>query len=156
MGSCRSCVRCLSFIYSLSYDNLSSPHNLKELFNLRHASACNVVERIFGILKRRFQILRIPLEYSMGVQAQIPPALAALHNFIWQYNPQEIQMYDDELRDESLELQMALHPESAEELRTVSVTPNERRQVNKRRDKIADDMWEQYQDYLKSGAAHDG
>ena len=92
----------------------------------------------------------------MGVQAQIPPALAALHNFIRQYDPQEIQMYDDELRDEPLELQMALHPESAGELRTVSVTPNERRQANERRDKIADDMWEQYRDYLESGAAHDG
>ena len=156
MGSCRSCVRCLSFIYSLSYDNLSSPRNPKELFNLRHASARNVVERIFGILKRRFRILRIPPEYGMGVQAQIPPALAALHNFIRQYDPQEIQMYDDELRDEPLELQMALHPESAGELRTVSVTPNERRQANERRDKIADDMWEQYRDYLESGAAHDG
>ena len=51
---------------------------------------------------------------------------------------------------------MALHPESAGELRTVSVTPNERRQVNERRDKITDDMWEQYRDYLESGAAHDG
>ena len=67
MGSCWSCVRCLSFIYFLSYDNLSSLCNPKELFNLCHASARNVVERIFGILKRRFRILCIPPEYGMGV-----------------------------------------------------------------------------------------
>ena len=51
---------------------------------------------------------------------------------------------------------MALHPKSAGELRTVSVTLNERRQVNERQDKIADNMWEQYRNYLESGAAHDG
>lgn len=31
-----------------------SPVNPKELYNLRHASAHNVVERIFGVLKQRF------------------------------------------------------------------------------------------------------
>lgn len=30
------------------------PQNREELYNLRHASARNVVERIFGVVKRRF------------------------------------------------------------------------------------------------------
>jgi hypothetical protein len=34
------------------------PHNKEELFNLCHASACNVVEHIFGVLKKQ---LKIPL-----------------------------------------------------------------------------------------------
>jgi hypothetical protein len=29
--------------------------NAQELYNLRHASARNVVERIFGVLKERFE-----------------------------------------------------------------------------------------------------
>jgi len=29
-----------------------APRNPKELFNLRHASARNVIEQIFGVLKR--------------------------------------------------------------------------------------------------------
>jgi DDE superfamily endonuclease len=33
------------------------PENAKELFNLRHSSLRNVVERIFGVLKRQWQIL---------------------------------------------------------------------------------------------------
>jgi len=73
-----------------------SPHNPKELFNLCHASACNVIEWIFGILKWRFQIFHYPPEYNMSVQALIPPALAALHNFIWQYNSEKIHTYDDD------------------------------------------------------------
>ncbi len=32
----------------------------------------------------------------MSVQALIPPALAALHNFIWQYNSEKIHTYDDD------------------------------------------------------------
>ncbi len=35
-------------------DVLPSPRNPKELFNLRHASARNAIEQIFGILKQHF------------------------------------------------------------------------------------------------------
>ena len=81
-----SCPISVSYLLFLKYliDDLSSPRNAKELFNLRHASARNVVERIFGILKRRFQILQLLPEYAMEIQSLIPPALAALHNFIRQ------------------------------------------------------------------------
>src|SRR5258707_3027156 len=44
-----------------------SPHNPKELFNLHHVSACNVIERIFGILKGHFRIFHYPPEYDMSV-----------------------------------------------------------------------------------------
>jgi hypothetical protein len=93
------------------------------LFNLRHASAHSVIERIFGILKQHFRILQLPPEYDMSVQALVPPALAALHNFIRQYDPQEIHMpvYGKQLTD----LQLGLHPESAGELGTDVVVPDE-------------------------------
>ncbi len=44
-----------------------SPHNPKELFNLCHASAHNVIEQIFGILKQCFWIFHYLLEYDMSV-----------------------------------------------------------------------------------------
>jgi hypothetical protein len=115
---------------------------------LRHASARNVIERIFGVLKRRFRILRIPPEYDMHIQALIPPALAALHNFIRQYDPEDIQLYDGELIDE------VSPPESAGELGTGPVTPVETLRANERRDRIAGEMWAQYQRYLGDRAAH--
>jgi hypothetical protein len=33
------------------------PQNAKELYNLRHSSLRNAIERIFGIVKRRFRVL---------------------------------------------------------------------------------------------------
>nr|KYP43214.1 hypothetical protein KK1_035355 [Cajanus cajan] len=36
----------------------NDPENEKELFNLRHASLRNVIEKIFGIFKSRFIIFK--------------------------------------------------------------------------------------------------
>lgn len=119
---------------------------------MRHASARNVIERIFGVLKRRFRILDCPPQYDMNIQALIPPALAALHNFIRKYDPDEIEMYHDE--DElEVELQMGARPEPVGELGTGYVTQQETVRANERRDRIAGAMWEQYQVYLESRAA---
>ena len=54
-----------------------------------------MIERIFGVLKRRFRILVCPPEYSMEIQARIPPALCALHNFICRADPTDIDDYSD-------------------------------------------------------------
>lgn len=144
-----SCPISVSYSLFLKYliDDLSSPRNAKELFNLRHASARNVVERIFGILKRRFRILQLPPEYAMEIQSLIPPALAALHNFIRQYDPDEIDIDNNY----ALNFQADHDPQSVGELGRGPPTPQERDQANQRRDEIAGDMWEQYQGYLAAG-----
>jgi hypothetical protein len=108
---------------------------------MRHASAHNVIKQTFGILKRRFRILELPPEYDMSIQTLIPPSLVALHNFIREFDPQEIQMYDDDPR---LELEIAPHLKSAGELGMGLVTPGEMARANEKRDKIASDLWEQY------------
>ena len=66
------------------------PRNREELFNLRHASARNIIEHIFGVLKRRFWILLLAPEYSLNIQAQIPAALCAIHNFIHTHDADDI------------------------------------------------------------------
>ena len=79
-----------TFPSQLSFDIFNiiyRPRNKEELFNLQHASACNVIERIFGVLKRRFRILLLAPEYSLQIQARIPAALCAIHNFITIHNP---------------------------------------------------------------------
>ena len=40
-------------------------HHLKELFNLQHTKAQNVIERAFGVTKQCFKILVIPPEYQI-------------------------------------------------------------------------------------------
>lgn len=86
----------------------------------------------------------------MSVQAQLPAALAVLHNFIRQYDPGEIRMFED---DQPLDFQIGAHLASDDELGSGLVTPNERAQANQRRDKIADEMWKVY---LESRAATTG
>ena len=43
--------------YHLKEYSTHSPENAEELFNLRHASLRNVIERAFGVLKKRFPII---------------------------------------------------------------------------------------------------
>lgn len=47
------------------------PKNHQELFNLRHAQAHNLIERIFGVVKRHFDLLHAAPEYSEELQAII-------------------------------------------------------------------------------------
>ena len=56
----------------------------------------------------------------MGIQALILSGLAALHNFIWQYDPEEIHKYDD-IDDIEIDLQLG-QQESTGELGTGWVT----------------------------------
>ena len=132
-----------------STDILVSPCNPKELFNLRHASAHNVVEQIFGVLQRRFRILQSPPVYDTDIQSLIPAALAALHNFIRIYDPDDI----DTDVDEPLDFQIGTDPRDVGELGD-PVTPAERNRANTRRKRIAASMWEQYQCSL-SHTAHE-
>ena len=60
----------------------NTPQNYKELFNLRHASARNVIERSFGVLKKRWSILRTPSFFDIKTQIRIINVCFMLHNFI--------------------------------------------------------------------------
>ncbi|XP_052882193.1 uncharacterized protein LOC128290543 [Gossypium arboreum] len=61
---------------------LSTP---EEFFNMKHASARNVIERCFGLLKLRWRILRSPSFYPVRVHNRIIIACCLLHNFIRTY-----------------------------------------------------------------------
>ena len=62
--------------------NFFSPQNAEELFNLRHSCLRNAIERIFGVLKKRFQILTQQLEYAYEIQVRLVNVLCCLHNII--------------------------------------------------------------------------
>ncbi|XP_073295635.1 uncharacterized protein [Primulina huaijiensis] len=67
----------------------TGPQNYKELFNWRHALARNVIERAFGLLKKRWAILRSPSFYPLEVQNKIILACILLHNFIRSQMPND-------------------------------------------------------------------
>lgn len=71
----------------------------------------------------------------MGLQARIPAALAAIHNFIRLHDPGEVEDFAD-----------ASDPLIGERgaLAVGDVGQAERTRADTRRDGIADAMWEQY------------
>jgi len=142
----RAGVRCVQYFQQIwCRTECIRPANREELFNLRHASARNVIERIFGALKKRFRILKLAPEYNMDMQARIPPALAAIHNFIFKHDTTEQEDFLD-IPDPT-----PGNPPSHEDLGILSQgAPNtaEKTRAKERRDKIAQAMWDNYQALL--------
>lgn len=61
----------------------SRPKCFKELFNLRHAQMRNCIERCFGVLKKRFQLLEKPIDMDdSNLLWSVLYVSFALHNFI--------------------------------------------------------------------------
>jgi hypothetical protein len=81
----------------------------------------------------------------MDIQARLPPALAALHNFIRKHSPDDIADFDN--IDDPQPGARAEGPAAAEEGQLAERLPRaaERWQTNERWDRIAQEMWVQYQ-----------
>lgn len=128
------------------------PENREELFNLRHASARNVVERVFGVLKKRWAILVRPPQFDMLIQAQVPPGLAATHNFIMDHDPNDIDNYLSGAAED-----LDPNPGQPQEnefgvLTERAVTRAEKNRATRSRDEIAQAMWDDYQHILQERA----
>ena len=61
---------------------MSAPQNPKEIFNMRHTKARNIIERAFAVLKMRWGILRSASFYPIKTQIHLIMACFLLHNFI--------------------------------------------------------------------------
>jgi hypothetical protein len=107
-----------------------------------------VIERIFGVIKNRWRILVVPPAYSMKLQARIPAALAALHNFIIEHDPED--HVDPDVWDPSPGA--AVDPDRVAilrgELASERRTATESEDGKLLRDQIADAMWVDYQQIL--------
>ena len=65
---------------------------------MRHSSARNVIERCFGLLKKRWAILRSPAFYDIKIQRGIIYVCCMLHNFTRREMPfddMELKMIDE-------------------------------------------------------------
>jgi hypothetical protein len=118
------------------------PVTKEELFNLWHACARNAIEQIFSVLKLWFFILTCPPKYSMRLQARIPPALGAIHNFICIHDPDKIDEIALEEFDGVGTRELAVGPASAAE----------RARAMAKHDRITEAMWLEYQTVLQERA----
>lgn len=128
--------------YHLKEQRLASkkPENPKELFNLRHSSLRNVIERIFGVLKRKYQILRTASEYSIETQTRIILACCTLHNFV--------RSIEGDTADILLETESQKPLQDIQPAVTYPDSQVSSKRMDKFRDEIAKKMWEDYQNYI--------
>lgn len=70
------------------------PRTARELFNHKHSSLRNIIERSFAVLKNRFFILRHMPSFTIKKQARIVIACCTIHNYI----------RDEDKRDKNFEL----------------------------------------------------
>lgn len=84
----------------------------------------------------------------MAIQARIPPALCAVHNFIRIHDEDEIHDFENVVEDP---IPGAVHGELARG----PAGAVERRRADAKRDEIAQAMWESYQQLVHIGQ-HDG
>ncbi|KAL0289185.1 UNVERIFIED_CONTAM: hypothetical protein Scaly_2709500 [Sesamum calycinum] len=112
----------------------NTPQNHQEFFNMKHASARNVIERTFGLLKARWAILRSPSFYHIDDQNRIIIACCLLHNFIRQ------EMSVDPLETEMNESISLGDVENTEYIGTVETNPV----WNSWRDEIAKSMYNEW------------
>ena len=122
---------------------MNSPTNAKELFNLRHAQARNVIERIFGVLKQHFGILLRPPRYPLNFQPRIPAALCALQNFI-----QENDQDEGALPTDPYQAAYTTFPSVADDDYDSGFITEGNSEVKSRRMNIANEMWRSYLDYI--------
>ena len=107
---------------------------------MRRAQVRNVVEHIFGVVKERWVILIHPSHFDMDVQVRIPPAPAAIHNFIHKHDPDEICEFADVTNPSFVN-------HNCGTLANGRMTCADKERANVKRDEIALGMWEQYQEF---------
>lgn len=83
----------------------------------------------------------------MSVQAQIPPGLAAIHNFIMDHDDSDIHHYLDILKDLNI-LSDIVEPALFGELGQGAIGREEREHSSTLWDEIAGQMWNSYQEFL--------
>ncbi|KAF7340828.1 putative nuclease HARBI1-like protein [Mycena sanguinolenta] len=121
-----------------------TPQNPQELFNLQHAQLRVVIERCFGVNKRRFDVLLSRPEMGYEQQALMVGAAAALHNFMRIHEP--INDLDDD--DDDYDLNGHPFLGEREEVEVLDMIPVvgavEKARADVRHDRIAQAMWNVY------------
>ncbi|XP_078157475.1 uncharacterized protein LOC144553254 [Carex rostrata] len=124
--------------YHLKEYTNHAPQNSRELFNLRHSSLRNAVERCIGVLKKRFPIIASGTEphYDEETMADLVIACCIIHNFLMGVDPDEelISEEDNEL----------MRSEVENETPSTTSRNDEHRRGERIRDSIAMMMWRDY------------
>ncbi|XP_076958315.1 uncharacterized protein LOC143634008 [Bidens hawaiensis] len=126
--------------YHLKEYSTRAPQNAKEFFNLRDASLHNAIERAFGVLKKRFPIIRSITKpfYSCETQSDIFLACCILHNFLLEEDR------DKDLEDDVIQ-EVLDGPQEEERRNTRDICEGSAKY--EQQNSIATNMWPNYMMY---------
>ena len=113
------------------------PCGKEELFNYRHSSLRNVIERCFGVLKARFPILKLMPSYPIRRQRLILIACCTIHNFIRMQNGADTLF--DQYAQQVLDMD-----EQWLSVEQQGVNENQAVEMAQVRQTITNEMWENY------------
>jgi len=123
--------------YHLKEFTRRGPQNPRELFNHCHSSLRNVIERTFGVLKKRFPIIASGSEpyYVVDTMTDIGLACCILHNYLRGVDNDEalIDEVDRELMEEQMESNIS------------QVREDDYRIGCNFRDDLVEQMWQDYE-----------
>ncbi|KAL5726080.1 hypothetical protein ACHQM5_009151 [Ranunculus cassubicifolius] len=137
--------------YQLKEYGTMNPNNPKELFNLRHSSLRNIVERIIGILKKRFPILTLAPPYPFESQVKIVLSCCILRNHIRRERVNDV-LFDkeekdkDKPKDKDDEEDDELEPDSEDAIGTMEYLSRARqREIATQFRNLLESMWSNYE-----------
>ena len=129
------------------------PATPEELYNLRHSQARIIVEKAIGRHKSTFRIHTSRPSYPIATQIKLLYATAGLMNWIIDYGDRMTFPADEELVPSQKQHPNALAgtqgTDQRQGFRPGEVKGGENGEMATFRRKIAFDMWQQYQAYLK-------
>jgi hypothetical protein len=97
----------------------------------------NIIECIFGVLKKYFHILHLPPEYNSDIQSHIPLALCLIHSIIRIHNLDDLLDFRHIDSDE-------WRPQYTGTLADGPPTEAARARTHKHCDQLAQSMWVDY------------
>jgi len=121
------------------------PCNMKELYNLRHSSLRNIIERTFGIIKKRFPILvHMPQGYSIEVQREIVGACFCIHNLIRREQLEGREDEDEFETEDETQADKDYNNWLEHTRRVDAAARQDEREGSVIRNQMAEEMWDNY------------
>jgi hypothetical protein len=106
-----------------------------------------VIERIFGVIKRKYKILNTPPEYSIDTQSDLILGLAALHNFCRGLDGSKVDDFITELEGENEDI---LEETIVVDQGLGASSKRDSEAMELKRDQIAEKKWLDYQGYINT------
>ncbi|KAL1560834.1 hypothetical protein AAHA92_11004 [Salvia divinorum] len=111
------------------------PQDSREMFNMRHTKARNVIERAFVVVKMRWGILRSASYYPIRTQIRLILCCFLLHNFI--RGEMMVDPIEQELDGDYEALNIGAEGDEPTYVDTIEPTPA----WNNKRSELAETMW---------------